>query len=166
MQYDGDVARVLYCKAWILGVAAMHLLAHNRAYSEAPERDGTREVLRSLLEASAAAGGPGARTRAGVPAASQLRSALLTTLQDLQSVTARDLSTAWADEQVRSAASNLTGTAALVLLKGVSRVVHPLDQSGPLPRRGERPCGIRRVARYHVYWWSRLQVWRLSQDRL
>lgn len=104
MQYDGDVARVLYCKAWILGVVAMHMLAHDHAHSEAAEREGTREVLRSLLAASAAAGGPGARTRTGVPAASQLRSTLLTTLQDVQSVTARDLSSAWADEQVRSSA--------------------------------------------------------------
>lgn len=91
---------MLYCKAWILGVAAMQLLAYDPTHSELPEREGTREILRCLLEASAAAGGVAPRTRAGVPAISQLRSTLLTALTDIHALTSRDLSSGWAGEQV------------------------------------------------------------------
>eukprot|EP00892_Ulva_mutabilis_P012351 jgi/Ulvmu1/9489/UM052_0059.1 len=112
--YAGDAARVLYCKAWILGTTAMLLLAYDATLSDLPEREGTRDVVRSMLEASAAAAGVAGRTRSRLPAASQLRSTLLTSLQDVQAITVSDLSSAWADEQVAPEDVQSLGLAAVL----------------------------------------------------
>ena len=97
MQEGGGVSRRVYCKAWILGCCALQLMAFYPATDGAAAVEGTRAIVRNLLEASDAAHPP-AQAAAGGEA--RLRGTLVACLGSLACVGNIDLGRSWREHKV------------------------------------------------------------------
>lgn len=104
VQFEGDVSRVVYCKAWILGCCALQLMSFQPS-PEAPEATkGTEDIIRNLLEAPEDSG---PLMHGAVPGQSRLRGTLVACLSSLSSVGSIDLARAWSDQKVRQNVLNV-----------------------------------------------------------
>lgn len=99
MQEEGGVSRRVYCKAWILGCCALQLVAFSPTTDGAAAVEGTRAIVRNLLEASDAARPP-AQAAAGGEA--RLRGTLVACLGSLACVGNIDLGRSWREHKVRT----------------------------------------------------------------
>jgi hypothetical protein len=102
VQFSGDVSRVVYCKAWILGCCALQLMNFQSAQIDGPAAsEGTQEIVRNLLEASEA---PGQFMQGAVPGEPRLRGTLVSCLNSLASVGSINLGRTWREQKVFSPA--------------------------------------------------------------
>jgi hypothetical protein len=100
VQFDGDVSRVVYCKAWILGCCALQLMAFNAASDGPQAAEGTQDIIRNLLEAS---DDQGHLMYGAVPGEARLRGALVACLGSLASVGGIDIGRSWREHKVCAA---------------------------------------------------------------